>query len=100
MAQDILFDDNYNLGIEAGDFVIGESNLQNIHFIIKSHPSKWTQFPLLGFGESRLINGVFDGRVKREIQLQLESDGYKATIKLEDNQLKVIPNGTNNSGNI
>jgi len=74
--QDILLSDS-DLMTRDGDFVIDNSDLQNIYLIIRLHPGNIKQYPLIGVGEERFLNGTVDGNLRRELQLQLESDGYR-----------------------
>lgn len=66
-----------DLGILDGDFVVGESDYQNAALLIRLHPGNLKQSPLTGVGEKRLINGTLDGGLRRDVQLQLEGDGYR-----------------------
>lgn len=88
--KDILLEDD-DLMIRDGDFVVDESDLQNIYLTIRLHKGNIKQFPTHGFGDERLLNGTVDGKTRREIQLQLQSDGYRLkklvvtpeTVKIE-----------------
>lgn len=77
--QDIIVDpnDNNDLVVSGGDFFIAFSDFQHIAHIVEATPGNYKQSPLLGFGIREYINGVFDGAVKRKLQLQLESDGHQ-----------------------
>lgn len=66
-----------DLLIENGDFVVEPSDNQHVYLILRLNRSNIKQFPLIGVGEERFLNGNIDGSLRREIQLQLESDGYK-----------------------
>jgi hypothetical protein len=78
MRTDVLLDDTgEDLAIANGDFKMGRSDLQNCFLIIRLHKGNLKQYPLLGYGEERLINGPVDGQARREIQLQLQADGYR-----------------------
>ncbi|HMN90462.1 MAG TPA: hypothetical protein PKD70_06215 [Saprospiraceae bacterium] len=79
MNQDIIVDpnDDNDLVIQGGDFFIAFSDFQHIAHIIEAEPGNYKQHPLLGFGVRNYINGVFDGPVKRRLQLQLEADGHR-----------------------
>jgi hypothetical protein len=66
-----------DLTINNGDFVLDETQNQDAWLIMAHHKGSFKQFPLIGIGESRLINGVLDGELRREIQLQLEADGKR-----------------------
>lgn len=83
--KDILLKDN-DLWIRNGDFVIDQSKYQDATLILRLHKGNIKQFPLVGVGEERLINGNIDGKMRREIQLQLEADGIQLkelTVKQE-----------------
>lgn len=79
MNQDIIVDpnDNNDLVVYNGDFYIAYSDFQHIAHIIEAEPGHYKQWPILGFGIRKYLNGPFDGAVKRRLQLMLESDGFK-----------------------
>lgn len=77
MRKDVIIGDDYQLNVQNGDFEVRQSDMQHLHFIIKSHPTQWNQFPLLGYGEYSFLNAIFDGIEKRKVRLQCESDGYR-----------------------
>lgn len=84
--KDILLQ-NDELVISDGDFVVGESDLQNVLLIVSIPPGSWKQFPLTGVGEAKFINAPLDGALRREIQLQLQADGYRL------NSVNILPSG-------
>lgn len=84
--KDILLK-NDELVISDGDFVVGESDLQNVLLIVSIPPGSWKQFPLTGVGEAKFINAPLDGALRREIQLQLQADGYRL------NSVNILPSG-------
>jgi hypothetical protein len=77
-VKDITLDDNFDLIIENGDFKISDSDMQHIQLICITDLGHWKQFPLLGVGINRYIasSGQTDA-LKRAINIQLASDGYK-----------------------
>lgn len=77
MARKDILLQNDDLQIRGGDFVVGESDLQHVYLIIRLAKGNIKQFPLIGVGEERFLNGTIDGNLRRELQLQLESDGYR-----------------------
>lgn len=88
--KDILLKDD-DLWIRNGDFVVDESDLQHIYLIIRLHKGNIKQYPLIGVGEERLINGVVDGVLRAEIEKQLLSDGYKPReLSVSDDGTMVI----------
>ena len=65
--KDILF--NEDLEVLNGDFSIQESDQQHINHIMRANKGHYYQFPLIGLGGVKLINGNF--RMD-----QLKSDNY------------------------
>jgi hypothetical protein len=88
--KDILLE-NDKLKIANGDFVIGESDMQNLQLLIRLSQGAIKQHPLVGFGEERLLNGVLDGRARRDIQVAVAADGYKINTFeiLDDKQINI-----------
>jgi hypothetical protein len=80
MRKDILLgsvDDSYDLLIENGDFVIGNSHVQHVRHIFAAHPGTYKQYPKLGIGIKDDINSPMDQSLIRKVQIHLKSDGYK-----------------------
>lgn len=75
MRTDVLLKED-DLDIAGGDFVIGPADLQHVYLVLRTHPGNWKQFPLVGYGEEKLLNGPLDGQQRRDIQLALQADGY------------------------
>ncbi len=76
--KDIILDENFDLVIENGDFKISNSDMQHIELICITDVGHWKQSPLLGVGIMKYIasSGQQDA-LKRAINIQLASDGYK-----------------------
>jgi hypothetical protein len=76
--KDIILDENLDLVIENGDFKISNSDMQHIELICITDVGHWKQSPLLGVGIQKYIasSGQQDA-LKRAINIQLASDGYK-----------------------
>lgn len=80
-AKDISLDNNNDILIKEGDFVIDYSDEVHVENILKAAKSSWKQYPLLGVhlimktqmptSEIRLV------ALKKEIKIQLEYDGYQ-----------------------
>jgi hypothetical protein len=77
-VKDITLDDNFDLIIENGDFKVSDSDMQHIQLICITDVGHWKQSPLLGVGIEKYISssGQTDA-LKRAINIQLASDGYK-----------------------
>ena len=96
MAKDILLDDTYNLQIQDGDFVIGDSQGQEVEQILMSAPGQWRQNPTIGFNIVRFAKAPsseserfvkelvkhlqLDG--KQDIEIDVSNGFMKPTIKL------------------
>ncbi|MBL7868888.1 MAG: hypothetical protein JNM71_12810 [Flavobacterium lindanitolerans] len=76
--KDITLDDNFDLLIENGDFVVSPSDQQHVNCIFLAHAGEYKQFPLIGFGASRFLKKTTASKQKflRELTIQLEMDGY------------------------
>jgi len=85
-VKDITLDDNLDLIIENGDFKVSDSDMQHIQLICITDLGHWKQFPLLGVGIEKYIasSGQTDA-LKRNINIQLSSDGYKVNQILVSN---------------
>lgn len=84
-AKDIDLDDDLDLRIVDGDFVIAESDQNHIINIIKATKGGFKQFPLLGVGIDQYIGAPLIQQIlKREISVHLESDNYRV------NEIKVL----------
>lgn len=76
MAKDILLDENNDLQIVAGDFVIGESFMQEVGFILQMSQGELKSDPLIGANLTTKIRGVRnDAKIRRHIETQMELDG-------------------------
>lgn len=76
MAKDILLTANNDLQILNGDFVIGESEMQEIGLILQSSQGEFKNEPLIGANLTTMIRGVENKeKIQRHISVQLELDG-------------------------
>lgn len=76
MAKDILLTPNNDLQILNGDFVIGESEMQEIGLILQSSQGEFKNEPLIGANLTTMIRGVENKeKIQRHISVQLELDG-------------------------
>lgn len=73
---DFLLDDNDDLTIIDGDFLMGESLDQEVGIIIRLNQGDLKSDPILGAGLFRMINSNATAEeVKAQIKLHLERDG-------------------------
>lgn len=88
--MDILLDQDFDLKIEDGDFVVGDDREQRLMLILDSNQGHWKQSPTVGVGIRGLLNGEMTPALKRRIQLQLEADGLKLSkLSFQEGELKV-----------
>jgi len=74
--DDILVRDD--IGIKDGDLDIGDSDGQNIEFIVTAKPGQFYQFPTLGVGIVDEINGDISKQALRiKVKNNLEADNYR-----------------------
>lgn len=74
--NDILI--NSDIGIKNGDLLVGDSDGQNIEFIISAKPGQFYQFPTLGVGITDEINSSISKQaLKIKIKNNLEADNYR-----------------------
>lgn len=78
-AKDFLVDDTDNdLLFENGDFAVGISDSTHTKDIITAFAGYWKEFPLCGVGVQSYLNSAGEQqRLKNEINIQLQNDGYK-----------------------
>jgi hypothetical protein len=82
---DFLLDENLDIKIENGDFVIGESSAQHIALIFNAKPGEWKETPETGIAIERNFKGLLDRFIDTTIRTQMQADGYKiATLSLTE----------------
>lgn len=78
-AKDFISDENGDLLIRDGDFVVDFSDAQHINDILISAPGTWKQHPLVGVDIVSELNAPGDGTninaIRKRIQSQMEFDG-------------------------
>jgi len=76
---DIRIDDTYDLAIDQGDFVTGESLNQEIGCLFAANEGDYRQHTKTGIGISNYILDEGTGELNRNIRLQFKRDNK--TIK-------------------
>ena len=77
-VYDLMLDEEGDLLIENGDFVIGESTQQNIGLILISEKGEWRHAPFVGAGlRSAIEDEAEPAELIQEIKKQLELDGLQ-----------------------
>jgi hypothetical protein len=84
-SHDIILKDDFSLDIRNGDFFIDNSDDQHQQLIIRANTGNFLEFPLLGVGIQKYINGnLTEAQLNREIRIQLAGDGYNVKSILVD----------------
>ena len=74
---DFLLDDNSDLTIKNGDFVLSDTEAQDVELLIRSSKGAWKENPLTGVGIAQLVKSRgTEVRIKRDINEQLLLDGF------------------------
>jgi hypothetical protein len=102
-VNDFLLDENGDLLIKDGDFVIGESDSQHVFDIITSFIGEWKQYPNVGVGIMQYLKAQNPNTAANSIKQQLQADGYSlnnCTVKIDETgNLKIsFPNGIERNG--
>lgn len=75
--QDILFDEDGDLMISNGDFLIDDSNDQHVEIIFDAVKGEIRENPSLGFAAMHFLkSNVKDIDLKRALRVELNKDGY------------------------
>ena len=74
--QDFLLDEDGDLLIQNGDFVIGNSDNQNVEDIISSFAGEWKEFPFVGVGLIQYLKSQDGQKATNIIKTQLQADGF------------------------
>jgi hypothetical protein len=84
---DILLDEDFDLKIENGDFVIAPSDQQHIQAIVIAHKGEFKEWPLVGFGAAEYLkkSAVSKPEFLRNLKVQLNYDNY-ANAEININQ--------------
>lgn len=77
MPTDLMLDENMDLLIENGDFVIGESTLQHQMTLLLADKNDFKQHPDVGVGIESYLDDESPADMHREVRLQFSRDGMK-----------------------
>lgn len=87
MPVDLLLDDNFDILIQNGDLVAGESTRQHQSLFLHIEKGELREFPLRGVGVRSWLLDDQMGDLNAAIKRELEADGQK--VKL----VKMLANG-------
>jgi flagellar motor component MotA len=75
MAKDLLLTLENDLKIVNGDFVFGESELQEVGIILQMNQGELKSDPFIGANLNTMIRGVRNNdKIRRHIETQMELD--------------------------
>ena len=74
---DYLLDDDNDLSIADGDFVIGDSDLQHQKLLLFAEKGAYKQYPTIGVAAATYLKDDNSADLLREIRLQFGQDGMQ-----------------------
>lgn len=86
MPKDYLSDTSQDLRVENGDFVSGNSEVQEQNRILEAFPGEYKRTPTVGVGIEEYLNAsVSRNELKKTIRKAFVKDGFKVdSIEIED----------------
>lgn len=75
MPKDYLHDQNFDLLIKTGDFIVGESTAQHQRLLLLAEKGEWRQYPKTGVGIGSFLDDDEPGDLFSEIRKQFDADG-------------------------
>lgn len=74
-ANDFLLNEDYDLEIINGDFVISESEMQEVSIILQKSQGELKSDPLIGANLTKMIrSGYNQQKIEQEIDIQMQLD--------------------------
>lgn len=90
ISQDLQLDGIGDILLKDGDYVMDESDMQHIEDILDAYPGEYRNAPLLGVYLQRAVNGLLDGSIRRDININLQSDNYSVKkVEITDTNLNI-----------
>lgn len=87
-GTDIILSTELDIMFADGDFVIGDSTMQNQYLILSSQKGEWKDTPFIGAGIEDMLNDEgSEAYWKRRIAEELKRDG------MDVKEVKIINNG-------
>jgi hypothetical protein len=86
---DIMLNEAGDLDIIDGDFVVSESDAQNVELLLSATKGSLRQYPEMGVGLANYVKkqNTSTAEMRRSIEVNLKADGYRV------NKLKVDSEG-------
>lgn len=97
MKRDFILDNDNDLAIKDGGFVVDDCNEQDVEAILMSQKGDWKQWPLTGVGIQSAVEADYGkrelDRLEKEIRMQLADNGFNVKqidFKLANSELLTI----------
>lgn len=90
--MDLKLDTSYDLAIAGGDFVIADTEQQEVDLILRTNQGEWKNSPLTGCNLFQYLNANYTttNQVIKNIKQQLQLDGKKDyTVAVKNNDIIV-----------
>ena len=88
--RDILLDEEFDLKVKGGDFVIGESTQQHQQCLLLAEKGSYKQYPAVGVGIATFLKDEDPGDLLREIRIQFSKDGMNVDkLGFENGKLRI-----------
>ena len=92
---DIQFDEDMNFRIKNNEFVLGNSDDQNITDIMQSVKGDFKRNPQIGLNAANFSNSaISNADIKAQTKLQLELDGFRVKdviVTRENGNINIVP---------
>jgi len=86
----INVDTDFDLLIQNEDFVIEDSDYQNVNILLRVTKGEIRQYPLVGIGIEYMRSAPIDDDYRKKMADGLKIDGYRAKLIFEsDGNLKI-----------
>ena len=79
MPKDIVLNDNNDLLINNGDFVVGESTYQHQKHLLLAEKGDYKQFPTAGVASKKYLERESPDEYARAIRQEFVADGMNVT---------------------
>ena len=87
---DILLDSDVDIMFADGDFLTGDSTMQNQYLILATHKGEWKEKPFIGAGLKDMIGDDDAVYWKHRITEELKRDGMDVKdIKINNGQINI-----------
>jgi hypothetical protein len=91
--KDYMLDENNDLRIENGDFVIDDSDLQHQRLLLYAEKGAYKQYPTTGVAIMTFLKDDNEADMLREIRLQFAQDGMQVDkLSYKNGKLEVSAN--------